>query len=191
MPKRRLGDQGEVERAVRRLLEFIGEDPDRAGVKDTPRRFVEAMCELTSGLCQDAGKPLEVTFDEGYDEIVCVRDMPFVSLCEHHLLGFTGVVHFAYLPKDGRVVGLSKIPRMVEVLSRRPQVQERLTTEIASTFQRKVEPLGVAVVVEGRHSCMSCRGVRSTGTMVTSVVRGVFKDKPEARAEVMALMGVT
>ena len=182
-------ETADVEDNVVRLLEFIGEDPNREGLKDTPKRFVKALVELTSGVGQDAAAPLATVFDEDHDEIVCVKDMPFSSLCEHHLLGFSGTVSFAYLPQ-GKLVGLSKIPRMIGILASRPQVQERLTSQIADTFNETVKPLGVMAVVRGHHSCMSCRGVRSQGEMVTSVVRGVFKDKPEARAEALALMGI-
>lgn len=179
----------DAEAGIRTVLHYLGEDPDREGLAETPARFVRALEELCIGLAKDPAEPLGTVFDEEHDEIVCVKGMPFCSLCEHHLLGFTGVVHFAYVPK-GKVVGLSKIPRMVETLARRPQVQERLTTQIAEVFTEKVQPLGVMVVIEGSHSCMSCRGVRSAGSMVTSVVRGCFKEKAEARAEAMALMGL-
>lgn len=182
-------DTADVEDCVVRLLEFIGEDPTREGLAETPKRFVKALGELTAGLGKDPAEPLAKVFDEQHDEVVCVKGMPFASLCEHHLLGFNGHVHFAYVP-DGKVVGLSKIPRMVEILARRPQVQERLTTQIAEVFTKQVKPLGVMVVVHGTHNCMQCRGVRSSGAMVTSVVRGCFKEKPAARAEAMALMGM-
>lgn len=182
-------ESADIADTVVRQLELIGEDPTREGLKDTPRRYIKALQELCSGVGQDAAAPLAKTFNEDHDEIVCVKNMPFSSLCEHHLLGFTGVVHFAYVPK-GKIVGLSKIPRMLHILASRPQVQERLATQIVETFDKALTPVGVMAVIEGRHSCMSCRGVRSQGEMVTSVVRGCFKDKPEARAEALALMGV-
>lgn len=178
----------DAEAGIRALLDFLGLETDSEGLIETPTRFVKAMEELCIGLAKDPAEPLGKVFDEDHDEVVCVRGMPFCSLCEHHLLSFTGYVHFAYVP-NGKVVGLSKIPRMVEALARRPQVQERLTTQIAEVFSKKVEPRGVMVVVQGEHSCMSCRGVRSSGSMVTSVVRGCFKEA-EARAEAMLLMGL-
>ena len=181
-------DTSDILDTVIRQLEFIGEDPTRAGLVDTPRRYLKALAEMTAGLHQDPAEPLKKVFDEDHDQVVCVRGMEFTSLCEHHLLGFTGVVHFAYVP-NGKVVGLSKIPRMVNILARRPQVQERLTTQIVDTFCDTLHPAGAMAVIEGKHSCMSCRGVRSSGSMITSVVRGCFKEKPEARAEALALMG--
>lgn len=180
-------DTADIEDSVVRLLEWIGEDPTRDGLVETPKRFTKALRELTSGLGQDPAAPLAKVFDEQHDEIVCVNDMPFSSLCEHHLLGFTGVVRFAYIP-NGKVVGLSKIPRMVAILAARPQVQERLTGQIVDTFNKALKPRGVMAIVEGRHSCMSCRGVRSQGQMITSAVRGMFKDQPESRAEAMVLL---
>ena len=175
---------------VIRQLQAIGEDPMRPGLKDTPKRYIKALMEMTAGLRMDPKEPLARVFDENHDEIVMVQGIDFVSLCEHHLLPFSGTVDFAYLPK-GKVVGLSKIPRFIRILAQRPQVQERLTTEIADTFCEVVEPAGVMVVVRGVHSCMRYRGVRSDGNMLTSVVRGVFKDEPEARAEAMKLMEST
>jgi GTP cyclohydrolase I len=177
----------DLESTVVRQLQMIGEDPTRPGMLDTPRRYLRALQELTAGLGQDPAAPLAKQFDESHNEIVCVRGIEFVSLCEHHLLPFVGAIDFAYVP-NGKVVGLSKIPRMIEVLARRPQVQERLTTEIATVFESALRPLGVMVVVEGEHSCMRARGVKSKGSMVTSVVRGCFMEKPEARAEALALM---
>jgi GTP cyclohydrolase I len=171
---------------VVRQLQVIGEDPTRSGLQDTPRRYLKALKEMTQGLHMDPREPLERTFDENHDEIVSVRGIDFTSLCEHHLLPFSGTVDFAYLP-DGKVVGLSKIPRFIHVLSRRPQVQEKLTTQIADTFMEVLNPRGVMVKVTASHACMRLRGIRSHGEMVTSVVRGVFKDKAEARAEALAL----
>jgi GTP cyclohydrolase I len=186
-PWERRDETSDIEDTVVRQLQFIGEDATREGLRDTPRRHVSALREFTSGLQVDAAALLRSFDAEGYDEIVALRDVEFVSLCEHHLLPFTGRVHFAYLPSD-RIVGLSKIPRMIDALARRPQVQERLTHQIASTFAAALSPRGVAVVVEGEHTCMALRGARAKGRMVTSVVTGVFRDKPEARAEVMALL---
>jgi GTP cyclohydrolase I len=176
---------------VERLLELIGEDPTREGLRDTPKRFLKAMLEMTSGTKHDPAQYLGTTFgSEGYDEIVVVKNIEFSSLCEHHMLPFAGHVHFAYLP-DERIVGLSKIPRLVEVLSRRLQVQERLTKSIADVFQKALQPRGIAVVVQGKHSCMSHRGVGCReGSMGTSVMRGVFKENAAARAEALMLMGI-
>jgi len=171
---------------VVRQLQAIGEDPTREGLRETPQRYLKAMREMTEGLRLDPREPLRKMFNETHDEIVVVRGIPFTSLCEHHLLPFSGTVDFAYLPA-GAVVGLSKIPRFIHILAKRPQVQERLTAQIADIFCEVVAPRGAMVVVKGEHSCMRLRGVRSDGDMVTSVVRGVFKDKPEARAEALAL----
>jgi GTP cyclohydrolase I len=176
----------DMEDTVVRQLQFIGEDATREGLRDTPKRYIKAFSEMTSGVRLDPKEPLKKVFEENHDEIVCVTDVGFVSLCEHHLLPFTGTVDFAYLPK-GKIVGLSKIPRFIQILARRPQVQERLTSQIVDMFAEEVSPAGVMAVVRGQHSCMKYRGVQSSGEMVTSAVRGVFKDKPEARAEALAL----
>lgn len=179
----------DAQEAVRTLLRYIGEDPAREGLIDTPKRVAKALREMTSGLAQDEVAVLGTTFEaEGYDEIVLVRDIEFTSLCEHHLLTFKGHAHVGYLPR-ARVVGLSKIPRMVDVLSRRPQIQERMTKQVADALENALDPRGVFVVIEGEHSCMSCRGVRKHGAaMVTSCVRGVFRDNVHARAEAMSLI---
>ncbi len=173
---------------LRDILISIGENPDREGLQDTPKRWLKALHEMTEGLNEDPQVPLQRVFDEKHDEIVVVRGIDFTSVCEHHLLPFEGTVDFAYLP-SGKVVGLSKIPRFIHTLARRPQVQEKLTGQIADEFQKALDPRGIMVRVQAVHSCMRLRGVRSDGSMVTSVVRGVFKDKPEARAEALALMG--
>lgn len=186
MPWEHVDQVRDLKHTVIRQLQMIGEDPQREGLLDTPRRYLSALQEMCSGLKADPAKPLSKVFNEDHDEIVAVCRMPFVSLCEHHLLPFTGIVNFAYLPQ-GKVVGLSKIPRFIEILSRRPQVQERLTTQIAEEFMKAVDPLGVMVIVMGRHSCMHLRGSRCPGLMKTSAVRGVFKEKPEARAEALEL----
>lgn len=180
-------ETSDIEDTVTRQLQWIGDNPAREGLKGTPRRYLKALQEMTAGLHMDPAAPLQVTFDEKHDEIVCVAGIDFVSVCEHHLLAFTGVIDFAYIP-DGKIVGLSKIPRMVDALARRPQVQERLVTQIAETFVRALNPRGVMVIARATHSCMSCRGVRSDGSMITSVVRGIFKEQPESRAECMALL---
>ena len=182
--------RSEAEAAVHTLLKYLGEDPDREGLLDTPKRVVKAFEEMTGGLAHHASDVLRTTFDaEGYDEIVLVKDIEFTSLCEHHLLTFSGVAHIGYLP-NARVVGLSKIPRVVDIFARRPQLQERLTKEIADALELALQPRGVVVIVSGRHSCMSCRGVRKNGaSMITSCMRGVFREHASARAEVLQLIG--
>jgi GTP cyclohydrolase I len=169
-------------------LKAVGEDPDRAGLKETPRRVAKMYQEMFSGLKTDPARHLHVTFPEEYDELVLVRDIPFHSMCEHHLLPFTGVAHVAYIP-NGRVTGLSKLARVVEEVARRPQVQERMTQTIADLLERELDTTGAAVVVEAEHSCMSIRGIRKPGSLtVTSALRGSLKSDPSSRAEVMALI---
>lgn len=177
--------------AVVRLLQFIGEDPNRPGLLETPARVLRALGEMTCGYHQDAAEVLARQFPDDYDEMVVVRGVEFTSLCEHHMLGFTGTVTLAYVPTPGNgVVGLSKLARLVDVYARRLQVQERLTMEIADAMETHLRPEGVGVVVTARHSCMACRGVRKSADMVTSALRGVLREKPEARAEFLALAGV-
>lgn len=177
-----------IEQAVRTILEAVGEDPDREGLLETPRRVARMYAEMFSGLTQDPARHLRVTFPETYDEMVLVRDIRFTSMCEHHLLPFSGVAHVAYIP-NGRVTGLSKLARVVEEVARRPQVQERLTQHIADLIESELESKGVAVIVSAEHSCMSIRGVRKPGSQtVTSAVRGLFKTNPASRAEVMSLI---
>lgn len=174
--------------AVSRLLRMVGEDPERPGLDGTPARFIKALREMTSGYGQDPKKILTTFESEGFDEIIAVRDIEFCSLCEHHMLPFSGHVHFAYIPGE-RIVGLSKIPRLVRILAKRLQVQERLTKQVAEEFMEALSPIAVAVIVDGTHSCMSNRGVEcQQGRMRTSVMRGAFREKPEARAEVMRLL---
>jgi GTP cyclohydrolase I len=181
-------DLAVIEEAVRTILIAVGEDPDRDGLLDTPRRVAKMYREMFSGLHDDPARHLRVTFPETYDEMVLVRDITFTSMCEHHLLPFTGVAHVAYLPK-GRVTGLSKLARVVEEISRRPQVQERMTQQIADLVETELGSSGVAVVIEAEHSCMSIRGVRKPGSKtVTSALRGLFKTNPSTRAEVMSLI---
>lgn len=177
-----------IEKAVRMILGAIGEDPDRDGLLDTPRRVAKMYAEMTQGLHLDPGRHLEVTFPEEYDEIVLVRDIPFTSLCEHHLLPFTGKAHVAYIPQ-GRVTGLSKLARVVEEVARRPQVQERMTQVIADLVENRLACSAAAVVIEAEHTCMSIRGVKKPGTMtVTSALRGSFKTNPASRAEILSLI---
>jgi GTP cyclohydrolase I len=183
-------DHKKIEQAVRLLLEAIGEDPDRPGIADTPARVARAYDEIFAGLLVDPADVVSVTFDEAHDEIVMMRDIPFHSMCEHHLVPFMGEAHVAYLPgKDGRITGLSKLARLVDVCAKRPGLQERMTTMIADALERALEPRGVLVVIEARHLCMEMRGIRKPGAAtVTSTVRGIFRSDEKTRAEAMALL---
>ncbi|HEX2856660.1 MAG TPA: GTP cyclohydrolase I FolE [Propionibacteriaceae bacterium] len=183
-------DQERAAAAVRELLIAIGEDPDRDGLVDTPQRVARAYSEIFAGLDQDAGDLLATTFDLAHDEMVLVKDIEVWSMCEHHLLPFTGVAHVGYIPaRDGRVTGLSKLARLVDIFARRPQVQERLTTQIADSLVDHLQARGVIVVIDCEHQCMSMRGVRKAGSRtVTSAVRGVLRN-PATRAEAMSLIG--
>lgn len=175
-----------VEEAVRILLRSVGENPDRDGLKETPKRVVKALAEMTAGYLEKPEEILSKCFDEPYDEVIVVRDIPFTSMCEHHMLPFIGTVDVGYLP--GKVVGLSKIARLVDCFSRRLQIQERLTKEIQDAITKHLLAKGVAVVVKATHSCMSCRGVRKPGAeMVTSAMSGCFRDNSSARAEFLSL----
>jgi GTP cyclohydrolase I len=181
-------DHERIRQAVREILLAVGEDPDREGLRDTPDRVARMYSELFSGLHKDPRQLLEKTFTQKYDEVVLVKDIEFASLCEHHLLPFTGKAHLAYLPQ-GKIVGLSKLARVVEVLSRRPQVQERMTEELADLLMHELDARGVAVIVEASHSCMTIRGVRKENSVcTTSAMRGAFKDNQSTRAELMALV---
>jgi GTP cyclohydrolase I len=177
-----------IERAVREILLAVGENPDREGLLKTPNRVARAYGEMMAGLREDPKQHLKTVFNERYDEVVLLRDIPFHSLCEHHLLPFRGRAHVAYLP-DGKVVGLSKLARLVEGYARRPQVQERLTTQIADAIMEELSPTGAACVVEAVHTCMTIRGAKKPGSvMVTSALRGIFKENPSSRAEILSLM---
>jgi len=180
-------DQGRAERAVAELLAAIGEDPNREGLRETPRRVAEMYAELFEGAMSNPSEHLHVTFAEGHDEMVMVRDISFTSLCEHHLVPFMGLAHVAYLPAlDGRITGLSKLARLVEGYARRLQVQERMTTQIVDALEKELHPRGSLVVLEAEHLCMSMRGVKKPGSStVTSAVRGVFRTDPAARAEAL------
>ena len=180
-------DRERVEGLIRELLEAIGEDPERAGLRETPRRVADMYRELFEGVDRDPGEHLSVAFEEGHDEMVMVRDIAFTSLCEHHLVPFTGLAHVAYLPgAEGRITGLSKMARLVEGYARRLQVQERMTTQIVEAMERVMAPRGSIVVIEAEHFCMSMRGVKKAGsTTVTSAVRGVFRDDASYRAEAL------
>ncbi len=180
-------DRVRVEGLIRELLAAIGEDPQRPGLVETPRRVADMYAELFEGFDTDPGEHLMVTFEEGHDEMVMVRDIPFASLCEHHLVPFTGLAHVAYLPgPEGRITGLSKMARLVEGYARRLQVQERMTTQIVEAMERVMQPRGSIVVIEAEHFCMSMRGVKKPGaTTVTSAVRGVFRDDAAYRSEAL------
>ena len=186
----RVFDHERIEQAVRMLLEAIGEDPDRPGIVDTPRRVARAYDEIFAGLLIDPVDVLSATFDESHDELVMVRDIPFHSMCEHHLVPFMGDAHVAYLPgEDGRITGLSKLARLVDVCAKRPGLQERMTTMIADALEQALAPKGVLVVLEARHLCMEMRGIRKPGAMtVTSTVRGLFRRDEKTRAEALALL---
>ncbi len=177
-----------IKEAVRVILRSVGEDPDRPGLQETPRRVARMYEEMFSGLRTDPARHMKVTFPESYDEMVLVRDIPFTSMCEHHLLPFRGVAHVAYIP-NGKVTGLSKLARVVEEVARRPQVQERMTVTIADLIEGHLQTSGVAVVVSAEHSCMAIRGIRKPGsTTVTSALRGDFRDDQRTRAEFMSLI---
>lgn len=180
-------DQARIEKAVREILVAIGEDPDRDGLLDTPSRVARMYAEIFAGLHDEPAEKLVATFEADHDEMVMVRDIPLYSSCEHHLIPFLGRAHVAYIPnEDGRVIGLSKIARLVDGYARRPQVQERLTAQVADSMERLLEPQGVMVVVEAEHLCMSMRGVRKPGaTTVTSAVRGLFRSSVATREEAM------
>jgi GTP cyclohydrolase I len=181
-------DVARIEKAVREILLAVGENPEREGLLRTPNRVARAYAELMAGLQDDPRRHLKTVFRERYDEVVLLRDIEFHSLCEHHLLPFTGRAHVAYLP-DGKVVGLSKLARLVEGYARRPQVQERLTTQIADALMEELNPMGAACVIEAVHTCMTIRGAKKHGSiMVTSALRGIFKENPSSRAEILALM---
>jgi GTP cyclohydrolase I len=183
-------DIGRIEKAVREILEAIGENPDRDGLARTPERVARMYAEIFRGLHEDPAEHLTVTFEAEHDEMVLVRDIPLYGTCEHHLVPFAGRAHVAYIPgDDGRITGLSKIARLVEGFARRPQVQERLTTQIADALAGVLNPDGVLVMIEAEHLCMSMRGVQKPGALtVTSAVRGLFKSNPATRAEALSLI---
>ncbi|CAN1545594.1 MAG TPA: GTP cyclohydrolase I FolE [Mycobacterium sp.] len=183
-------DQDRAEAAVRELLLAVGENPDRQGLLDTPARVARAYREMFAGLYTDPDTVLETTFDEEHDELILVTKIPMYSTCEHHLVAFHGMAHVGYIPgKDGRVTGLSKLARVVDLYAKRPQVQERLTGQIADAVVRKLKPRGVIVVIEAEHLCMAMRGVRKAGSVtVTSAVRGQFKTDDASRSEALGLI---
>ena len=184
-------DRDKIIEGVHLILEGIGEDPAREGLIDTPRRVADMYEEIFAGLTQDASEHFCVTFNEGHQEMVLVRDIPLYSVCEHHLVPFMGRAHVAYIPgESGRICGLSKLARVVDVFAKRPQVQERMTSQIADTIVGHLDPAGVLVVIEAEHLCMSMRGIKKPGALtVTSVVRGNFRRDPRTRSEAMSLIG--
>jgi len=183
-------NQNKIERAIASIIEAIGEDPFRESIKDTPQRVAEMYAELFSGLGVDPKAELAVNFEEGYEEMVILRDIPFYSMCEHHLLPFHGVAHVGYIPSPGgRVVGVSKLARVVEICARRPQLQERMTQQIADAIFDALQPDGVAVVIQAEHLCMVMRGIKKPGTtVITSAVRGTFRSKVATRSEFLSLI---
>lgn len=182
-------DKKKIVKAIKEILEAIGENPQRKDLLATPWRVAEMYEEIFSGIHQDASRGLEVILEQKHDEIILLKGIPLYSLCEHHLLPFVGRAHVAYIPKGGRVTGLSKLARVVDILSKRPQVQERLTTQIAEIIMSKLKPQGCMVVIEAEHMCMSMRGVKKPGALtITSVVRGIFKKNEKTRSETLALI---
>jgi GTP cyclohydrolase I len=183
-------DQAKIEQAVASIIEAIGDDPQRQGLVGTPQRVAEMYAELFSGMDKDPREELTVGFEEGHREMVVLKDIPFYSMCEHHLLPFFGVAHVGYIPNmNGRVVGVSKIARVVEVVAHRPQLQERMTTQIAEAILDALQPEGVAVVIQAEHLCMTMRGIKKPGSnIVTSANRGLFRQRPATRAEFLSLV---
>ena len=183
-------DPGLIADAVRQVLKGIGEDADREGLARTPERVADMYAELFSGIGRDPVDEIDVVFDAEHDEMIMVRDIPFFSVCEHHLIPMVGKAHVAYIPnKEGQITGLSKLARVVDVVSRRPQVQERITTQIADAIEKALDPRGVLVVIEAEHLCMTMRGVRKPGAeTVTSAVRGLFRENEATRSEAMGLI---
>jgi GTP cyclohydrolase IA len=183
-------NRAQIEEAIRLILEAVGEDPNREGLLDTPKRVAKMYEEVFSGLTIDPKEYFETIFSEDHEELVLVKDIPFYSMCEHHLVPFHGIAHVAYIPSNGRVAGLSKLARAVEAVSRRPQLQERITSTVAETIMETLEPHGVMVVVEAEHMCMTMRGVKKPGAKtVTSAARGLFATDSDARREVLSYIG--
>jgi GTP cyclohydrolase I len=182
-------DRKKIERAVRDILIAVGEDPKRKDIKETPKRVAEMYEEILAGSALDPEKELEVIFEKEHDEIVLLKNIPFYSVCEHHMLPFVGKAHVAYIPSNNRVTGLSKLVRVVDIFARRLQVQERITTDIADIIMKKLKPKGVLVIIEAEHMCMSMRGVNKPGVLtITSAVRGVFRKNEKTRAEALTLI---
>jgi GTP cyclohydrolase I len=183
-----LASNSDIEKAVKSILKAIGEDPSREGLRETPRRIAEMYADIFSGVGVDPCEVLTVGFDEGHHEMVIIKDIPFYSMCEHHFLPFFGLVHVGYIP-NGRIVGASKLPRAVDILAKRPQLQERLTSQIAEAIEDVIQPKGVGVVIKAEHMCMTMRGVKKPGSkIVTSAMRGNFRSRAATRAEFMSLV---
>ena len=186
---RRNMDLPKIENAVREILEAVGEDPSREGLKETPQRVARMYAEVFAGLHRDISKDIKVFHEEGNDEMILIGDIPFYSMCEHHLLPFHGKAHVVYVPRNGKILGLSKVARIVDTLSRKPQLQERLTSEIADTIERAVDAMSVCVVIEAEHLCMTMRGIRKPGSKtVTSAMRGGCRSDARTRSEALALI---
>lgn len=182
-------DKERIEKAVREILIAVGEDPDRAGLLETPRRVANMYEELFAGLSEDPHQHLKFFDEKSNDELVIVRDIPFSSMCEHHLLPFVGKAHIAYIPSDNKIIGLSKLARIVDNFAKKPQVQERLTHDIADFLNDNLSPKGVAVIIEAEHMCMSIRGAKASGSQTqTSALRGILRNDARSRAEVLALL---
>lgn len=182
-------DLNKIEQAVRMIIEAIGEDPEREGLQDTPKRVAKMYSEVFEGLNQDPSEYFATIFGEEHEELVLVKDIPFYSMCEHHLVPFFGKAHVGYIPRNGKVTGLSKLARAVDAVAKRPQLQERITKTVADSMMESLDPYGVIVVVEAEHMCMTMRGVQKPGSKtVTSAVRGIFETNPSARSEAMMLI---
>ncbi|OGB87033.1 GTP cyclohydrolase I FolE [candidate division WOR-1 bacterium RIFCSPLOWO2_02_FULL_46_20] len=182
-------DQKRIEGAIKEILKAVGDDPNRSGIRDTPKRVAGMYAELFAGLHKDPSKEISIFHEEDHEEMVMVKDIPFYSMCEHHLIPFFGRAHVVYIPTSGKVTGLSKLVRVVEGFAKRPQVQERLTSQIADCLMKKLKPRGVFIIIEAEHLCMSMRGVRKPGaTTTTSAVRGVFQKNAKTRSEALALI---
>jgi len=182
-------DEAKIEQAIKMILEAIGENPQREGLRDTPQRVAKMYSDIFSGMEQDPRKEISVFFDEDHEEMVIVKDIAVYSMCEHHLLPFFGKAHVVYIPRKGKITGLSKLARVVDTVARRPQLQERLTSQIADTIMEVLEPYGVVVVIEAEHMCMTMRGVKKPGSKtITSAVRGIFRKNRASRAEAFSLI---
>jgi len=183
-------DEAKIKAAVVSIIEAIGEDPTREGLAGTPKRVAEMYAELFMGLGKDPKEELTVGFEIGHREMVVLRDIPFYSMCEHHLLPFYGVAHVGYIPnQEGRIVGISKLARVVDIIARRPQIQERMTTQIADAIDEAIKPEGVAVVIQAEHLCMIMRGIKKPGSnVITSALRGIFRRRADSRAEFLSLI---
>jgi len=181
-------DLEKIKKGIKLLLEGIGEDSDRSGLKETPKRIAQMCQEIYCGIKKDPSAHLEVLEGESHDEMVIIKDMPFYSMCEHHLLPFAGNAHIAYIPDGGRIVGISKLARALEILSKRPQLQERITTQLANAINKTIKPQGVMVVIKAEHMCMSMRGIKKPNSIVvTSAIRGIFRRNEASRAEALEL----